>query len=230
MNIFFTSDTHFGHNNIISYCDRPDETTSQMDQRLIDNWNRVVQKGDIVYHLGDFSFHRKKEEVEKLLILLNGQIHLVLGNHDHDCIRKAKGWASVTAMKDIKVKYIDKQGITRFQEITLCHYAMKVWKHSGYGAWQLYGHSHGTLPDDSSAFQMDVGVDANNFTPISFYQVKAFMEKKYYLPKDYHGHAGVSTIPEHLTKKQDCGRIDIWNKDYDKATWNEEWDKVFGEK
>lgn len=222
MNIWFTSDTHFSHNNIIKYCQRPMTNSVSMDEKIIANWNRVVARGDIVYHLGDFAFHRRKEDVEKILIRLNGQIHLVLGNHDHDPIRKAKGFASVSPLKDIKVRYTDKNGQEAFQEITLCHYAMKVWKHSGRGSWQLYGHSHGTLLDDPNAFQMDVGVDANNFTPISFHQVKEVMEKKYFLPKDYHGHAGVSTIPEHLEQSNVI--------DYLKGDWQIKWDKLFEEK
>jgi calcineurin-like phosphoesterase family protein len=222
MTIWFTSDTHLSHRNIIQYCNRPDQTVLDMDKRIINNWNKVVRKDDIIYHLGDFSFCNKKNEVEELLRQLNGQKHLIVGNHDRDETQKAKGWGTVSPLKMIKIKYKDKKGIDRYQDITLCHYAMKVWKNSGRGSWQLYGHSHGTLPDDPNSFQMDVGVDSNNFTPISFQQVKYFMEKKYYLPKDYHGHAGVSTIPEHLEQ--------ISHSSYFNEDLQYKWDSYFQEK
>ena len=105
---------------------------------------------------------------------------------------------------DLRVKYYAKDNMLYYQRIVLCHYAMTVWKNSGRGSWQLYGHSHGTLPNDPHAFQMDVGVDSlNTFkTPISFYQVKKLMEKKSYIPRDYHGVTGASSIPEHMAAKE----------------------------
>ena len=80
-NIFFTSDTHFWHNNVIKFCNRPFSSIEEMNDTIIENWNRVVDKNDIVIHLGDFCFcgsDKFKELVEKL----NGRIYLILGNHD----------------------------------------------------------------------------------------------------------------------------------------------------
>ena len=61
----------------------------------------------------------------------------------------------------------------RNQPIVLCHYAMRVWHHSGRGAWQLYGHSHGKLPSAEGSRSMDVGVDTNDFRPYSFDEIRA---------------------------------------------------------
>lgn len=80
VNIFFTSDLHFGHKNIIKFCNRPWETTEEMDEALIANWNSVVGEKDIVFDLGDFAFAtngRWKELIQRL----NGKHYLILGNH-----------------------------------------------------------------------------------------------------------------------------------------------------
>ncbi len=132
MKIFFTSDTHFGHANIIKYCNRPFESVNQMDEVLINNWNSVVRPDDEVYHLGDFSFADPKKYVYRL----NGKIHLIKGNHDYRRKDRLFLEAGIVWVKDLfELKKVD-------PNIVLCHYAMRVWPKSHYGAWQLYGHSH----------------------------------------------------------------------------------------
>lgn len=79
---FVTSDTHFFHKNIIKHCSRPFDTVSKMNNVLINNWNSVVAPEDIVYVLGDFIWGNDKTCIEPLVDKLNGQIHLILGNHD----------------------------------------------------------------------------------------------------------------------------------------------------
>ena len=75
--IWVTSDTHYGHANIIRFCDRPFASSEEMDEALIANFNERVKPGDTVYHLGDFSFAKDPARVFRRL---NGTIHLVLGN------------------------------------------------------------------------------------------------------------------------------------------------------
>ena len=79
--IFFTSDTHFTHNNIIKFCNRPFKDVEEMNQTLVDNWNKVVGPTDIIYHLGDFCF-AGSAEWHSIIGQLNGRIHLILGNHE----------------------------------------------------------------------------------------------------------------------------------------------------
>jgi calcineurin-like phosphoesterase family protein len=171
---YFTADTHYGHARVIEYTKRPFKSVEEMNRVMIDNWNSVVRKQDIVYHLGDFSF-LPPERSKKIFDQLNGEKHLVLGNHDRNM--RGMGWASISDYKEIKVNG---------QAITLLHYAMRVWNKSHRGAWQLYGHSHNSLEDLDSALQIDVGVDARNFYPISFEEVKAIMSKKKFVPIDHH--------------------------------------------
>ena len=79
---FVVSDTHFYHENIIKYCDRPYANMLEMNEDLIAKWNAVVGKDDIVWHLGDFCFG-SKDHIKEIVPRLNGRINLVLGNHDH---------------------------------------------------------------------------------------------------------------------------------------------------
>jgi len=79
--IFFTSDTHFNHANILRYCPRPWSTVEEMNEGLIQNWNSVVGQEDTVYHLGDFAMG-DRSKVPEILSRLNGRIILVRGNHD----------------------------------------------------------------------------------------------------------------------------------------------------
>lgn len=240
MNIWFTSDTHYNYHSLDKYNVTSNLGTKPSTEQMIENWNRVVDKGDTIYHLGDFSEGLRLSEIDEILAKLNGKKHLILGNHD-TTVANSREWLSVSPLKDIRIKYLDRKGVTQYQEITLCHYAMKVWRHSGRGSWQLYGHSHGSLPEETSSFQLDVGMDANNMMPISFFQVKRRMEKKSYLPKDYHGYAGVSTIPEHIEEKEknraaalsgynynySWGSYQNQKKDFD---WEKKWDNIFEER
>ena len=85
--IWFTADQHFGHENIIDYCQRPWQGNNRcqiMDKDLVEYWNNSVGENDTVYHLGDLSIKGKSWDpyYEKLISKLKGNIHLILGNHD----------------------------------------------------------------------------------------------------------------------------------------------------
>ena len=85
--VFFTSDTHFYHANIINFCKRPFANVETMNEALIENWNAVVGANDIVFHLGDFCFGGSAEWTN-ILNRLNGRIYLIVGNHDLKNLRK----------------------------------------------------------------------------------------------------------------------------------------------
>lgn len=156
VNVFFTSDTHFGHTNIIKYCNRPFANATEMDEVLITNWNAKVSQDDTVWHLGDFAFSRNPD---KYFYRLNGKKYLVKGNHDKQVTLNLP-WEGVFDYKELNIGN---------KNITLMHYGMRVWNASHRGSWHLYGHSHGKLPGEGLSF--DVGVDSNNYSPMSFAEV-----------------------------------------------------------
>ncbi len=80
MNFWFTSDHHFGHANIIKYCNRPFRDTNEMNEAMVTAWNRVVELDDLVYYLGDFAMNA--ELVSKIAPRLNGKKIIIPGNHD----------------------------------------------------------------------------------------------------------------------------------------------------
>ena len=86
-NLFFTSDTHFYHGNIIRFCNRPFKSVEMMNETIISNWNNTVGQDDIVFHLGDFCLGGSAEW-NKILDRLNGKIYLIMGNHDLKNIRQ----------------------------------------------------------------------------------------------------------------------------------------------
>jgi calcineurin-like phosphoesterase family protein len=181
--IWFTADTHFGHANIIRYSNRPFEFVEEMDDVLIENINKVVGSDDILYHLGDWSYGSGTDKVRDYRIRIRCQhIILILGNHDKE-IEKHLGFYR-TLFKEIHPMGLEIQAGA--QPMTLCHYAMRVWNQSHRGSWHLYGHSHGSLPEDPTSLSFDVGVDCCNYRPLSLDEVAEKMRAKKFVPIDHH--------------------------------------------
>lgn len=176
---FFTSDTHFSHANIIHFCHRPFKDANQMNETLIANWNSVVTPEDTVFHLGDFCMGGSAEW-NKILDRLNGKIYLIIGNHDRKNIRQAY----IRRFEDVEMQMqieVDKHSIY------LNHYPFLCYGGSYRDIWQLFGHVHTChnstgidIPRLSMLFptQYDVGVDNNDYTPISYERVKNIIQKQ----------------------------------------------------
>lgn len=131
--VFFISDLHFGHANIIRFCDRPFDSVEEMDRVLIDNWNARVRIDDHVYIVGDFAY-RNAQPVTQYLEKLKGHKHLILGNHDQSWTKNVemdRYFESISKMDDIK------DGGRR---IVLCHYPLMTWP--GRESFMVYGHIH----------------------------------------------------------------------------------------
>lgn len=167
MTTFFTGDTHFGHKNIIKYCDRPFTDVRHMAREMIQCWNGVVGNKDEVWHLGDFGvwFGDAAQNLQTIFDQLKGQKHLILGNHDHE-ITQRLGWKSIQPYVELSAELDLDSPIegALWPRITLLHYPMATWNHKGQGAIHLHGHCHGGfhhLPG-----RRDIGVDSWNFTPV----------------------------------------------------------------
>jgi calcineurin-like phosphoesterase family protein len=183
---FFTSDVHIFHRNIIKYSNRPFNSVEEMNAQLIKNWNNVVQPNDAVFSLGDFAFAKIGHIIE-VLQQLNGEITMITGNHDEEILNNRKLLLDMGLVKQI-VPYKEIRVGNQF--ICLFHYGCRVWNKSHHGSWLLYGHSHGTLPPFGKS--VDVGVDAPfvtgkpEYRPLSFYEIKDFMDKQNQESVDHH--------------------------------------------
>lgn len=180
--IFFTSDNHFGHFNIIKHCDRPFIGLNEMHSTMIDRWNAKVKPQDTVYHLGDLFLSNDLDFIQDILDSLNGTIRLLPGNHDK-WVRKF-GFDK----HPIKKLIIEPMMIEiKFQlgqdsmPVTMCHYPMLRWNKAHYGAINLHGHSHSGLDEYNKAqeyIRYDVGVDSHGFAPITFEEICRFNREK----------------------------------------------------
>ncbi len=169
-NILFTADTHFGYPKIRIPKERPFETAEEMDSVLIHNWNSVVKPNDTVYHLGDFSLNQSYEIVKYYLKQLNGKIILISGNHD---------WRFDTQTKLLFEDFHKHQYelyIAEKELYVLNHCPMLEWNKSHHNSFHLYGHVHGVI--DNIGKTWDVGVDNNNFTPISLDEIREIMKNR----------------------------------------------------
>jgi calcineurin-like phosphoesterase family protein len=151
-----------------------------MNEDLINKWNEKIGPNDTVHHLGDFAYGpmaKDPYQVQTLLSRLNGKVHLIMGNHDEQIshVIKYNKWESV--------KWLDYLTFDK-QKIVLCHYPMKSWRSSYHGSWMLFGHCHGTLPDEGVGKTFDIGVDCHNFEPLSYEEVRKIMDKRPCLMKE----------------------------------------------
>ena len=168
-NIFFTADLHLNSKNIISYCNRPYNSVEEMNESIISNWNNKVGKQDVIYMLGDMFWGHNTYEY--WLRRLNGQKHLILGNHDNkQTFKKMQQLGLVHSISQHKGIEIDGQ------YIWMSHYAHRTWNKSHYGSYMLYGHSHNTLSD--YGLSTDVGIDKWNYSPVSFEELREYFKDR----------------------------------------------------
>lgn len=166
MNYWFVSDTHFDHEDILEYSNRPFENIKQHNEHLIQNWNEYVKPEDIVYHLGDFAMGRDFDGIERICGSLNGFIHLIPGNHD------------TNAKLEIYGRYFTIEPPLlhcRKPNVVLCHYPLAVWLGSHHGTPHLHGHSHGSYVSEGKI--LDVGVDvAPKYRPKHWDELKDILD------------------------------------------------------
>jgi calcineurin-like phosphoesterase family protein len=160
-NYWFTSDTHFFHENIIMYCGRPFSCAEEMNEVLVDNWNSVVKPGDVVYHLGDVAMGGKKayDELGVLLNRLNGSKRLIVGNHDDIPFLSKGGWFKKVEMWRV---WSDKPLLFTHVPIHEDSIHERVLQAGGVN---VHGHIHDT-PSPKGPYKC-VCVEQTNYTPVN---------------------------------------------------------------
>lgn len=162
--IYFTADQHYGHENIIKYCNRPFKDADEMNRTMIDNHNAVVRKNDIVYTVGDFAL-LNKENTKKIFDQLNGEQYLILGNHDR---------LKSNQFRDIGFRSVQKQ--RQVKEFGLIHFPDNVRRFTC-GIW-LVGHIHNNNDmDKRKGNRINVGVDVWDFKPVSIEQIRELISQ-----------------------------------------------------
>ena len=151
-NVFITADLHLNHQGILKHNARPWKTVEEMNNGLIDNWNRVVHRNDTVYILGDFAFSNWGYFINAL----RGKKILIVGSHDKMPRIYLEQFQEV---RDIK--YIKALG----HNWVMCHTAMRVWEKSHYCSIHLYAHSHGRLNTQNLSFDTGVDTEINCYSP-----------------------------------------------------------------
>ena len=182
--LWFTSDTHFGHYNVIEYANRPFSSKEEMDDVLIQNWNDRVKPNDIIFHLGDFAYCGSKR-IKEILESLNGRKYLILGNHDWKTFKSGQAQHFEMMTQQLCIKILGRK-------VYLNHFPYLcfpgTYKTPEKATWQLFGHIH-SGPNNTNAkdneripflwpTQYDVGVDNNNYAPINWYEIKNIIDKR----------------------------------------------------
>lgn len=174
--IWFTADTHLGHESIITQAGRPFGSVGEMDDHIIGAINDMVAPGDELYVLGDFAFRVQREDVRRYRWLIRcNNVYLVRGNHD-------VLWHGDSPFQ-AEYGYFD--GLhsprPRRHRIVMCHYPILSWRSMDHGSIHLHGHIHAKADynlrnREDGVFRYDVGVEANGYMPVSLDQVTEFFD------------------------------------------------------
>ncbi|MBX9690909.1 MAG: metallophosphoesterase [Cyanobacteria bacterium] len=185
MTIWFTSDHHFGHANIIKYCERPFNSVAHMNASMVGAWNGVVAPADIVYYLGDFAM--QPHLVAEILPQLNGTKILIAGNHDrcHPKIGSPSKWLQAYIDAGFVSVHTEMDMEIGDQNVLLHHFPYRIetepkQKYYGQrpvdtGGWLIHGHVHNRWK--LSGRQINVSVENWNFKPVSLETIAAVIEE-----------------------------------------------------
>lgn len=188
MSIWFTADTHFGHTNILKYCDRPFASADEMDQEMVRNWNDHVAPGDVVWHLGDVCFKRGPKLWERMA-MLNGDKFVLKGNHDKPADLDMVCWYNgpMTAGASGRMFWMNHYPPDKSMDLQPPDGAIVLAGHQhNHEPWQArWGHrvnefdrTKGLARGWYTSPWIDVGVDAWDYRPVSLDEVVALWDQK----------------------------------------------------
>lgn len=169
--IYFTSDLHLGHPAAIKFGNRPFRDVEEMNKTLISNFNSIIKPNDTVYILGDIAYRLPVEKTNELIKKLNGKKILIRGNHDKKYDKRL--FEGIYDYLEISLNK---------KKIVLMHYPMLEWNCSFHGSYQFHGHIHSKGDEynkeckENNIRRYDVGVDANNWYPVSAQQIFDFLK------------------------------------------------------
>lgn len=178
MSNYYIADLHFGHENCLALDNRPFKTIQDHDAFLIKQWNEKVNIDDDVYIIGDVSWHNATKTIE-IFNSLNGNKHLIIGNHDKKFLRNKDFRDQFVEVADYKEITLDDRGKCR---IVLCHYPIPCFNHHYYGWYHLYGHVHNSFEWNMmkrNRYLMEELYDV----PCKMYNVGAMLGYMNYTPK-----------------------------------------------
>jgi calcineurin-like phosphoesterase family protein len=188
-NIWFTSDYHFCHANVIKYDNRPFSDVEEMNECLIETWNHYIHKDDIVFYLGDLSFDKSGKRTKEIVDSLNGKIHYIMGNHDKEKdIKKLNRFETISDYVNLSVPDLDNP--RKRQGIMMMHYPILSWDKAHHGDWHLHGHCHQSLVDKMPEYYkrkvLDMGCNGWDYAPAHYTDIKEAMMKKEVASVDHH--------------------------------------------
>lgn len=173
---YFISDLHFGHVNCLGFDNRPFTNIEDHDKTLIENWNNTVDIDDDVYILGDISWYNTTRTIE-IFSQLNGNKHLIIGNHDGKLLKSRELRALFVEIRDYKEITLDNG-----KGIVLSHYPIVCFKNHFYGWYHLYGHVHVSFEENmvqNFKHQMTALYDK----PLNMWNVGCMKEYMQYTPR-----------------------------------------------
>lgn len=173
-NIWFSSDYHWGHRNILEYDKRPFDSIEKHDIHILNEYNKLVQPQDDFYFLGDLAFTKKREQlawIESLLIQMKGNKFFIKGNHDHS--------ETIKLYEKHGIYLGEKKTITIGEDrVTLNHFPQRTWDKSHHGSFHIYGHHHGDLEHTPWGRSLDAAVNIWGYKPINWNFTKDLLLKR----------------------------------------------------
>lgn len=162
--IYYTADLHFNHKNVLKYDNRPFNSVEEMNETIINNWNSIINNTDDVYIIGDICLGNPAKYLDRL----KGKLHLIIGNHDGETLKKCRDYfESIDTYKKIH---------DNGKTIILCHYPIVEWDGFYRGTYHIYGHIHNSLNNTYYIMKnLDLALNAgcmiNNYIPVTLEQL-----------------------------------------------------------
>ena len=216
--LWFTADTHFGHDNVIRFCNRPWATLKEHDDNLVARWNDLVKPNDTVVIVGDFAWMNHGRYINQL----HGKKTLIIGSHDGMPQQVLNNFSRVIGQKH-------QPGILEFNvgphRIVACHYPMVSWGASYHGSWAIHGHCHGRLPGLPDKLSVDVGTDVWDYRPVNFDVIRRLMlsKKEAWRARCVRNNARDDEKPDQVMAQTAFNSqfLEAWRQDWDRGVFQD---------